>query len=48
VDSWEGMIHVFPSNLALLRAARKALDDIGDFLRQQMFGDPSKKEIADV
>jgi monoterpene epsilon-lactone hydrolase len=48
VDSWEGMIHVFPSNLALLRAARKALDDIGDFLRQQMFGDPSKKERGDV
>jgi len=26
---WQGMIHVFPSNLELLQAAREALDDIG-------------------
>ena len=35
VHTWEGMIHVFPSNVALLRAAKEALDDIGNFLRQQ-------------
>jgi len=32
------MIHVFPSNLAFLRAAQPALDDIGAFLRQQLLG----------
>jgi hypothetical protein len=32
------MIHVFPSNLAILRAAQQALDDIGAFLRQQLLG----------
>lgn len=36
VHKWEGMIHVFPSNVALLRAAREALDDIGTFLRQSL------------
>jgi len=35
VHTWEGMIHVFPSNIANLRAAKQALDDIGGFLRQQ-------------
>ena len=35
VHTWEGMIHVFPSSLANLQAAKEALDDIGDFLRQQ-------------
>jgi epsilon-lactone hydrolase len=30
---WPGMVHVFPSNLELLDAAREALDDIGEFLR---------------
>jgi len=39
VHSWEGMTHVFPSSVALLHAAREALDDIGDFLRQQILGD---------
>lgn len=48
VDSWEGMIHVFSSNLALLRAARKALVDIGVFLRQQTnVRRPRKKERDD-
>ena len=37
VHTWEGMIHVFPSNIANLRAAKQALDDIGRFLRQQCF-----------
>ena len=31
---WEGMTHVFPSNVSL-RAAKDALDEIGAFLRQQ-------------
>jgi acetyl esterase/lipase len=35
VHSWEGMIHVFPSNVEVLHAARVALDDIGAFLQQQ-------------
>jgi acetyl esterase/lipase len=35
VHTWEGMSHVFPSNVELLHAAKEALDDIGDFLRQQ-------------
>jgi acetyl esterase/lipase len=36
---WAGMIHVFPSNLALLQAANEALDSIGNFLRQQLSRD---------
>lgn len=31
---WEGMVHVFPANLALLRAAHEALDIVGEFLRR--------------
>jgi epsilon-lactone hydrolase len=38
VHAWQGMIHVFPSSVSLLHAAKEALDDIGDFLRQQLFG----------
>lgn len=34
VNVWEGMVHVFPSNVSTLHAAKAALDDIGDFLRQ--------------
>jgi hypothetical protein len=34
VNVWEGTMHVFPSNVATLHAARAALDDIGDSLRQ--------------
>ncbi|MGD0962157.1 MAG: hypothetical protein ABSB19_20285 [Methylomonas sp.] len=33
---WQGMVHVFPSNLALLHAAREALDIVGDFLRRHL------------
>jgi acetyl esterase/lipase len=40
VHTWEGMAHVFPSNIALLRAAKESLDDIGDFLRQQLLNAP--------
>ena len=32
---WEGMVHVFPANLVLLRAAREALDITGEFLRRK-------------
>ena len=39
VHSWEGMTHVFPSSIALLHAAKEALDDIGDFLRRQFLGE---------
>jgi acetyl esterase/lipase len=34
VHVWEGMVHVFPSNVSSLHAAKVALDGIGDFLRQ--------------
>jgi hypothetical protein len=30
------MVHVFPSNLELLQAAREALDGIGEFLRSYL------------
>jgi epsilon-lactone hydrolase len=40
VHTWQGMIHVFPSNVALLKAAREALDDVGDFLKWQLLGEP--------
>ena len=35
IHTWEGMIHVFPSSVAELKAAPEALDQIGDFLRRQ-------------
>jgi len=35
---WQGMVHVFPSNLALLQAAREALDITGEFLRAVLAG----------
>jgi monoterpene epsilon-lactone hydrolase len=33
---WQGMVHVFPANLALLHAAREALDITGEFLRSNI------------
>jgi acetyl esterase/lipase len=33
---WKGMVHVFPANVALLRAAREALDIAGQFLRRHL------------
>jgi monoterpene epsilon-lactone hydrolase len=36
---WQGMVHVFPANLALLRAAREALGLIGGFLRAHLVGE---------
>jgi acetyl esterase/lipase len=44
VHTWDGMIHVFPSNVAVLHAAKEALDDIGDFLRQQFSMSPGKND----
>jgi epsilon-lactone hydrolase len=40
IHTWQGMTHVFPSNVALLHAAKEALDDIGNFLREQFVGEP--------
>lgn len=37
VHTWQGMVHVFPSNVAMLKAAKEALDSIGGFLRQSLF-----------
>jgi acetyl esterase/lipase len=36
VHVWEGMIHVFPSNFAMLQAAAEAVEDIGAFLAAVM------------
>lgn len=33
---WRGMVHVFPANLALLHAAREALDITGEFLHSHI------------
>jgi acetyl esterase/lipase len=41
VHTWQGMVHVFPSNITLLHAAKAALDDIGDFLREQLVNEPA-------
>jgi acetyl esterase/lipase len=41
VHTWQGMPHVFPSNVALLKAAKEALDDVGGFLKEQLLGEPS-------
>ena len=30
------MMHVFPANVAMLRAATEALDEVGSFLRQEL------------
>lgn len=36
VHVWDGMIHVFPSNVAIFAAARDALDQIGEFIRHRV------------
>ena len=36
LHEWQGMVHVFPANLTLLRAAREALDITGEFLRRNL------------
>jgi monoterpene epsilon-lactone hydrolase len=33
---WKGMVHVFPANLAVLRAAREATEAIGAFLHRHL------------
>jgi epsilon-lactone hydrolase len=33
---WEGLTHVFPSNIGMLEAAEQALDTIGTFLRKHL------------
>jgi epsilon-lactone hydrolase len=33
LDVWDGMLHVFPSQLATFEAANQALDDIAAFIR---------------
>jgi acetyl esterase/lipase len=43
---WKGMVHVFPANLALLRAAREATDDIGAFLRRHLTILPTNSTVA--
>lgn len=35
---WQGMLHVFPANLALLKAAAEALDIVAKFLRLSLGG----------
>jgi epsilon-lactone hydrolase len=43
VHAWQGMIHVFPSNIALLEAAKEALDDVGDFMKVQLHAKAAKQ-----
>jgi monoterpene epsilon-lactone hydrolase len=42
VHTWQGMIHVFPSNIALLKAAEEALKNIGDFLKSRASSSPDQ------
>jgi acetyl esterase/lipase/pimeloyl-ACP methyl ester carboxylesterase len=42
---WQGMVHVFPANLALLQAAREALDIAGKFLRRHLVHSTSLREL---
>jgi monoterpene epsilon-lactone hydrolase len=43
VNVWEGMVHVFPSNVSVLHAAKAALDDVGEFLKRR-----SLKETVNI
>lgn len=38
---WQGMVHVFPANLAVLRAATEALELIGEFLCSHLMAEHS-------
>ena len=40
----KGTVHVFPANLALLRAAHGATDGIGAFLRRRL-ADPADSSV---
>lgn len=44
IHAWEGIIHVFPSNVAELKAAPEALDQIGGFLGAQAFASHRRKD----
>jgi epsilon-lactone hydrolase len=48
VHTWQGMMHVFPSNVALLRAAQEALDDIGDFIQSRLTDEPMAGPVKSV
>jgi epsilon-lactone hydrolase len=47
---WQGMVHVFPANLALLHAARESLELIGEFLRAHLVSrsipDSDQRDVA--
>jgi acetyl esterase/lipase len=43
IHAWQGMIHVFPSNVAQLKAAPEALDQIGGFLRERALAGAGRK-----
>ena len=38
VHVWKGMVHVFPANIAMLKAATEALDGVGAFLDEAFAG----------
>jgi len=42
---WQGMTHVFPANLALLKAAGEALDIAGEFLRRHLARSTTLREF---
>jgi acetyl esterase/lipase len=42
---WQGMVHVFPANLALLKAAGQALDIAGEFLRRHLARSTTLREF---
>lgn len=46
VHVWEGMIHVFPSNFAMLQSAAEALDDIGSYLAGLLTRRASKRVLV--
>jgi len=44
---WQGMAHVFPANLALLKAAGEALDIAGEFLRRYLVPSTSLRSLGE-
>jgi uncharacterized protein YbjT (DUF2867 family) len=46
VHVWDGMIHVFPSNFAMLEAAAEALKDIGAFLAGVLVSPTAKRVLV--
>lgn len=45
LNIWEGMPHVFLSNVGVLSAATAALDDVGEFLRDLAREEPTSAEV---